>query len=264
MRKMLTSKLKSNESLFLAAMQKHFALSLHSAEGQVAASSLPPHHTPTRWSSPSSQHPRGPSQRGGEQLLPQQEHFPRGKSVELLLSQNSAPSPWKRKTQWDFAPSPSWPLRRDPQHWFSWFSKLSQFCDNIKPNPSPFVSVQIGFSSSSFPLIFPYPHRESWYPEEGKEKQRERKRAEYKIEVEETSNWFFQDGVSDGDKIPGTNFYSWQRRITTELASSLDSLMGPDSGAFQRVEQHLPRRKLICTPLGLICHHPPKSPRNGT
>lgn len=97
MRKMLTSKLKSNESLFLAAMQKHFALCLYSAEGQVTASSLPPYHTPTRWSNPSSQYPRGWSQRGGEQFLPHHEHFPKGKSVELLLSQNPAPSPWKRK-----------------------------------------------------------------------------------------------------------------------------------------------------------------------
>lgn len=33
----------------------------------------------------------------GEQFLPHQEHFPRGKSVELLLSQHLVPSPWKRK-----------------------------------------------------------------------------------------------------------------------------------------------------------------------
>lgn len=99
MRKMLTSKLKSNESLFLAAKQKHFALRLHSAEGQLAASSLPapPTTPPPTGAAVLPSIPEAGSWMGGEQFLPHQEHFPRGKSVELLLSQHLVPSPWKRK-----------------------------------------------------------------------------------------------------------------------------------------------------------------------
>lgn len=60
----------------------------------------------------------------------------------------------KEKSQRDLAPSPSWPLGRDPQHSLSWFSKLSQFCDNIKPIPLPSYQSKLAFpapvSLSSF------------------------------------------------------------------------------------------------------------------
>lgn len=68
----------------------------------------------------------------GKQLLPHREHFPRGKSGELLLSQNSVPSPWKRKIT----------VRS------CFFSKLA-----FQQRPS--TEFQLG-STNDFKLVMPY------------------------------------------------------------------------------------------------------------
>lgn len=124
---MLTSKLKSNESLFLAAKQKYFSLSLHSAEGQLTASSLPLHPTTTRWSGPSLQHPRGSVMDERRAISPQLCAFSTREVSEITPLPKQSHHHGIGKSQWDLVPCPSWHLRGDLQHSFSWVQQTLRF-----------------------------------------------------------------------------------------------------------------------------------------
>lgn len=174
MRKMLTSKLKSNESLFLAAEQKHFALCLHSAEGQLAASSLPPHHTPTCWSSNPPQHPRGWVMDGRRAISPPPGAFSKREICGVFSLPTLSSITMERKITIGSCSFSKVASQKRPSAVSVVFNKLSQVCDDMWPYPSPFVWNQVGFSSSSFPDIFPYLHGRSWYTEEGREKHAEK------------------------------------------------------------------------------------------
>lgn len=97
MRKMLTSKLKSNESWFLAANRSTLLCAYTLLKANWLPAPSHPTTPPPAGAALLPSIPRAGLWMGGEQFLPHHEHFPRGKSVELLLSQNSVPSPWKRK-----------------------------------------------------------------------------------------------------------------------------------------------------------------------
>lgn len=108
--------------------------------------------------------------------LPHNKHFPGGKSVELFVSQNSVPSPWKWKVTIGFCAFSKLASQKRPSAQFQLCSTKSQVCDDRGPNPSPFVSNQVGFSSSSFTNIFPY------LPE-GPDTQRKEKRKRAECEI---------------------------------------------------------------------------------
>lgn len=168
MRKILTSKLKSNESLFLAAMQKHFALCLHSAKGQVAASSLPPHHTSTDREALLPSIP-GADHRGEENnFSPTMSIFQEGSLWSYSSPKTQLHHHGKEKYNGTLLLLQAGLSEETPSTRFSWCSKLSQFCDNVKPNPSPFVSAQAGFASFSFPIIFLIPTESPGIQRKGK------------------------------------------------------------------------------------------------
>lgn len=151
MRKMLTSKLKSNESLFLAAKQKHFALCSPLCWRPIGCQlpPTPPHPLPTGAALlPSVTETRFWIGRQQQHFLTHQEHFPRGKSVLLLLSPNPVPSPWKRKITIRSCSFSKLASQKRISAQFHLGSTNSQVYDDVGPNPSPFVSNRFVFSSS--------------------------------------------------------------------------------------------------------------------
>lgn len=126
---------------------EHFAPCIHCAEGQLAACSLPP--TPIHCSRLSPQHLRCWVMDWRRGISPHK-YFPRGKSVKLLVSQNSVPSPWKWKITIGFCVFSKFTSQKRPSAQFQLCSANSQVCDEREPNPSPLVSNQVDFSNSSF------------------------------------------------------------------------------------------------------------------
>lgn len=157
---------------------EYFALCLYSEKGQLAACCLPHHHTPTLWRGPSSQHLRSwVMDRRKAISLPTTSTF-----HEVSLWSDSSPKMQahchgNKKITIGFCAFSKMVSQKRPSSQFQLCSTNSQLCDDVGPNPFPFIANQVGFSSSSFPNIFPSLHRRSWYPEEGRE------RAEYKIEL---------------------------------------------------------------------------------
>lgn len=143
------SKLKSNESWLLAAKQKPFAWCFCSAEGQLDASSLPPHPTPPPPAgvAPLPSLPEAGLWIGGEQFLPHHEHFPPGKSVESLLSRNLVPSPWKREiTMGSCSLSKLASLKRSSAAFGSQFWPTnSQVGGKRRSSPSYFYQISLAF-----------------------------------------------------------------------------------------------------------------------
>lgn len=210
MRKMLTSKLKSNESLFLAANRSTSLCAYTLLKANWLPAPSHPTTPPPAGAALLLSIPAAGLWMGGEQFLPHHEHFPRGKSVELLLSQNSVPSPWKRKITMG---SCSFSKLASQKRLFGTvsvgFNRLFHICNDIWSNLSPFVSRQVGFSSSSFTN-----KHISLFPQKVLIPRGRERETEYKIGVQENSNWCFEDWECGGDKSKGTNLYWWRRTTT--------------------------------------------------
>lgn len=136
---------------------------------------LPPNPHPPRWSSNPPQHPRGWVMDGRRAISPPPRAFSKREvcGVTPLPTLSSITMEKKNHNRILFL------LQTGiSEETFSIvsvvFNKLSQVCDDMWPYPSPFVSNQVGFSSSSFPNIFPYLHGRSWYTKEGREKRGEK------------------------------------------------------------------------------------------
>lgn len=184
---MLTSKLKSNESWLLPAKQKHFGLCLYSADGQLAASSLPPHPTPTCLTGPSPQHPIGWVMERSRAIPLPPWAFSTRKGCGITPFPKLSPTTLeKREITIGLCSLSRLVSQKRPSAELHFGSANSQIGDNIGPIPSPFVSDQVSFSNSSFPNAFP-PLPDCPGTRKKGERERERKRdkgrAECKIEV---------------------------------------------------------------------------------
>lgn len=196
---MLISKLKSNESRLLAAKQKPllWAYALLKANGLPAPSHLTPPPPAGRAFPPSI--PQAGLQREQGSSSSTMSIFHQERSWSYSFPQIQSHDHGKSKSQQDLIPCSSWHLRRDLWHCDILVQQTLRLVTTQDQFPLLWYQISIGFLA---PLSQMHFLRLPWYREEGRKRHKEKRKRDretgMQIEVQENSNWFFEDQVSDG------------------------------------------------------------------